>query len=292
MKKIIIIGVCTLIIIGIFVSATIFIKTKEKPVDNIEETQQVTVIVTEEEVVVEQPTETSLPQEEEKFVDQNEYTILELLELIEEQQQQKEKIHQLATLARELGFVDNDEIILNFKEEYNFLNEKEEFYQEQLNNNPFGVKMIEYPEATTVWLHLQNLGYNNYACAGIIGNMMAECGGEGLTLKTWAYNPNENGGGLCGWLYSYTPNNVRMHEQSLEYQLNYLTGETRGGIAVQFERYAYYYKSGFNLEQFKNIDNCRDAAIAFAKIYEKCDSSSYTKRQNNAELVYDYFVNN
>lgn len=42
----------------------------------------------------------------------------------------------------------------------------------------------EYPEATEVWIYLRyGLGYNEYVCAGILGNMMAEVGGGTLDLK-------------------------------------------------------------------------------------------------------------
>ena len=33
-----------------------------------------------------------------------------------------------------------------------------------------------------------------------------------------------------------------------------------------------------------------DAALAFAKCYERCGSGSYTTRQNNAIIAYNYFV--
>lgn len=42
----------------------------------------------------------------------------------------------------------------------------------------------KYPEATEVWMYLRyGLGYNEYVCAGILGNMMAEVGGGTLDLK-------------------------------------------------------------------------------------------------------------
>ena len=40
------------------------------------------------------------------------------------------------------------------------------------------------------------------------------------------------------------------------------------------------------------MSNERDAAKAFAKCYERCGSSTYTIRMNNAEKAYNYFVNN
>ena len=44
---------------------------------------------------------------------------------------------------------------------------------------------------------MKNLGWNDYVCAGILGNMMAEAGGGTLDLQTTIYG---NGFyGLCQW---------------------------------------------------------------------------------------------
>ena len=40
----------------------------------------------------------------------------------------------------------------------------------------------EYPEAYKIWHYLKKLGYNDYVCAGIMGNIMAECGGQTLNI--------------------------------------------------------------------------------------------------------------
>ena len=40
----------------------------------------------------------------------------------------------------------------------------------------------KYPEAYKIWHYLKKLGYNDYVCAGIMGNIMAECGGQTLNI--------------------------------------------------------------------------------------------------------------
>ena len=58
-------------------------------------------------------------------------------------------------------------------------------------------RMEEFPIATTVWLYLtKEMNYNPYVAAGIIGNMMAECGGQTLHLKWWSCNSTGHYG-LC-----------------------------------------------------------------------------------------------
>ena len=231
------------------------------------------------------------PIEEEKFEDTNEYTFLEILQIIEKLEEDKENTHSIADYARELNLAEDSEIIIFCQENYMTINEKQEYYAKRLGEDSMYEKYLEWPNATIIWMYLQDSGYNDYACAGIIGNMMSECGGEGLTIKTWTYNPNEHGGGICGWKYEYTPGKIQMHKQSLSFQLDYLVNHPTGGIENQFNHYGEIYKN-FTFDSYKTVNNCEDAAIAFAKIYERCSSQSYQKRIANAFEVYNYFVNN
>jgi hypothetical protein len=67
------------------------------------------------------------------------------------------------------------------------------------------VRASEYPVATQVWLFLkEELGYSDAVCAGIIGNMMAECGGHTLNLQWNLYNASYHYG-LCQWSSRYYP---------------------------------------------------------------------------------------
>jgi hypothetical protein len=81
------------------------------------------------------------------------------------------------------------------------------------------VRASEYPVATQVWLFLkEELGYSDAVCAGIIGNMMAECGGHTLNLQWDLYNASYHYG-LCQWSSKYYP---EMQGATLEEQLAFM----------------------------------------------------------------------
>lgn len=144
----------------------------------------------------------------------------------------------------------------------------------------------EYPEATFVWQSLLNDGFSPEAAAGILGNMMTECGGRNgklLGLKPEAYNPYEHGGGLCGWLYQYYPT---AQGATLEQQYELLMNT----IQRQFSRHGNLYKKGFTYEDFITMIDPEQAALAFAKIYERCASYTYSRRMERANIAYMYYA--
>lgn len=144
----------------------------------------------------------------------------------------------------------------------------------------------EYPEATFVWQSLLNDGFSREAAAGILGNMMTECGGRNgklLGLKPEAYNPYEHGGGLCGWLYQYYPT---AQGATLEQQYELLMNT----IQRQFSRHGNLYKKGFTYEDFITMTDPEQAALAFAKIYERCASYTYSRRMERANIAYMYYA--
>lgn len=139
----------------------------------------------------------------------------------------------------------------------------------------------KYPVARKVWNYLRNKGYNAYVCAGIIGNMMAECGGQTLNLKPQIYAHGYYG--LCMWSSYYYP---KVQGASVEKQLTFLYKTMKN----EFNTFGYKYYRGFNYAAFKKLKNCKSAALAFAKCYERCASGSYTIRQKNATVAYKYFT--
>lgn len=161
------------------------------------------------------------------------------------------------------------------------------YYQEEFNKweeiHKWEIRAEEYPVATKVWLFLkEELGYSDAACAGIIGNMMAECGGHTLNLQWNLYNASYHYG-LCQWSSKYYP---EMQGANLEEQLAFM--------AVSFpkiiDQYGYLYQSGMKHEQFKIMDDCGDAAIAFCTIYER-PGGNQNYRRSLAEKAYNYFTN-
>ena len=141
----------------------------------------------------------------------------------------------------------------------------------------------EYPEATEAWIAMKSLGWNDTVCAGIMGNLMAEVGGQTLSLKPYLYG--ENGGyyGICQWSLYYYPS---IGGADLKTQCNFL----KNTIQKEINTYGYKYASGMNFNKFLQLTSPQDVALCFAKSYERCASASYGVRQRNAQKAYEYFV--
>lgn len=144
----------------------------------------------------------------------------------------------------------------------------------------------EYYYSAEVFLTLRENGYSAEVACAIIGNMMAECGKDpALSLNPFAYNYQENGGGLCGWMYYYYPEaEGATFEQQCEILLK--------TIEYQFNACGHYYRSGFTYEDFLSMTSPEEAARVFAIVYEKCKPFSYNKRMLFAREAYEYFVTN
>ena len=144
----------------------------------------------------------------------------------------------------------------------------------------------KYPAARQIWNYMKyTLGWNDYVCAGVMGNLMVETGGGTLNLNPCIYNSTKRFYGMCQWSLKYYPNAAGM---SIEQQCNLL----KTTIEQEFKTFGRLYKAGFTYSDFTNLQNAQNAALAFAKVYERCaqTSSNYTKRQNCAIIAYNYFV--
>lgn len=138
----------------------------------------------------------------------------------------------------------------------------------------------KYPTAAYIWNYLKKMGYNDYVCAGIMGNLMIETGGRTLNL-----NPNIYGGGgsyygICQWSAYYCPG---VQGASLDGQLAYLAKT----IKTEINNYGFNYSSTMNYNNFLKMKNAREAAIAFGKCYERGAGSDV--RANCAEIAYSHF---
>jgi hypothetical protein len=113
-----------------------------------------------------------------------------------------------------------------------------------------------------------------------MGNIMAEVGGHTLDIQ---YTLTTSYYGICQWSKSYS----FVWGLGLQAQLDYLINT----IQNEFNTYGYLYSPGFNYNNFINLTDEKAVALAFAKCYERCGSSTYSKRQQNASDAYNYFVN-
>lgn len=140
----------------------------------------------------------------------------------------------------------------------------------------------EYYYATKTFLFLRKNGYNEAVACGIIGNMMIETSGGSLALKPNIYSPSRDYYGLCQWSLKYYS---EIRDCSFEDQLEYLLSN----IAYEFNTFGKKYKTGFKYEDFLNITDPAEAALAFAKSYERCGSASHALRKEAAIKAYEYF---
>ena len=142
------------------------------------------------------------------------------------------------------------------------------------------VSSSTYPIAAEIWNYLRNCGYSNSVCAGIIGNMMVEAGGGTLAIQPVIYGSGFYG--ICQWNQAYGS----VWETDLYTQLNFLMSN----IVYELNTFGYAYYSGFGYNSFCGLGSPEEAALAFAKCYERCGSGSYGWRQSCARTAYNYFV--
>lgn len=192
--------------------------------------------------------------------------------------------HDMAEAARALGYEESHDVIELASEEWERANELymryKEIYDEE--NAIWVVRAEEYPVATYVWQFLDDAGYNDYVIAGIIGNMMVECGGHTLALKPYIYSA-DGYYGLCQWSRGYQD---RVGDTDTEYQCQFLLDT----IVYEIDTYGHLYKRGFDYSSFISLTNEKDAALAFARSYERCGFISYGARRACATTAYNYFV--
>lgn len=218
------------------------------------------------------------------------YTMSQLQILIEAERANQETAHELAESARKLGWPEESEPIVSAKNEWwnaqlaiEVYNARYQELYAEYEEAKWTTKAAEYPAATQIWRYMKDLGWNDYVCAGIMGNLMAEVGGQTLNIQYWLYGNNYYG--MCQWNKAYCN---KVWGADLVGQCDFLSDT----IKYEIDTFGYAYAKGFNFDSFLAMSNERDAALAFAKCYERCGSGSYTIRQNNAEKAYDYFVNN
>jgi hypothetical protein len=133
-----------------------------------------------------------------------------------------------------------------------------------------------YNQATTVWNYLRGLGFNEYVCAGIIGNIMAEVGGQTLDISRWPVYSQNSYYGICQWSGSRKQRLLNNFGTTLESQLRFLSVELFEVIPKG--------------NSFYNMQDEKEAALYFAKYYERCGAGSYSVRQSNATKALNYFT--
>lgn len=204
---------------------------------------------------------------------------LDNMELIRRQ----ETAHLMADCARELGYTEDCEVILAAKAEWQKCEERLQENIEYLSS--WEKKYEEYPYATYIWLFCKKvLGYSDEVAAGILGNIMAEVGGGTLEIQYWLYSyGNSYYYGICQWSKNTYPD---VRGEDLIFQCGYLAKT----IKYELDTFGYAYHSGYKYADFLELTSVEEAALMFAKCYERCAKSTYSIRQKNAVKAYDYFM--
>lgn len=185
--------------------------------------------------------------------------------------------------AKKLGYEYSHDIRVLARQELALAQADYEKYAAKQEEAKWSPMMREYPVATIVWKYLIDEEYSEVVSAAIIGNMMTEVGGNTLSLDYTLGNAKFYG--ICQWKLKYCS---EVYKEDLQGQLAYLNKT----IEQEFNTFGNQYKKNFNYSDFLEMTDVRLAALAFSKCYERNEASSYTKRQDNAETAYEYFVEN
>ena len=155
-------------------------------------------------------------------------------------------------------------------------------------------KYKEYPYASQVWEKLKNYGYSDAVAAGILGNMMAECGGQTLNLQPFIYTRGYYG--LCMWYIDYTPQIVQRGEycrfgdecmcSSDSYSETAIVDHQLHVLEETLKKNMEYF--GGDYDYFCSLTNEVDAAWYFTKYYER--GGWHYIRGQNATMALEYFT--
>lgn len=140
----------------------------------------------------------------------------------------------------------------------------------------------DYYYARVIWNYLRyEMGLNKWCAAGIMGNIMTECGGQTLNIRPYITNSSGHYG-ICQWNLKYFP---EVRGKNIHGQLEFLNSTLRWILNDYGDRYY----DGFNYEKFVVITNEREAAKAFAHAYEGCGSYCAPRRLDHATEALRYF---
>ncbi len=129
----------------------------------------------------------------------------------------------------------------------------------------------EYYVAGTVYEYLSGHGWPDVTIAGVLGNMMAECGGQTLDLQWDIYGGGGGYYGLCQWSLFFGP---EVAGRSVTGQLNYMLGN----LAKNMKQF------GGDYERFLALKDAGQAARYFCTYYER-GSGAGVRARNAARAL-------
>lgn len=131
------------------------------------------------------------------------------------------------------------------------------------------------PVAQQVWDAMKAKGWSDAVCAGIMGNMMAECGGSTLDLNPYCHGDSGTSYGLCQW------HNGRKMNMLTFNGANYNTTNNLPPIEHQID-YLEYELQGYDI--LNSTKSCEQIAYDFCVKFER-PANKYTKAENRKQLA-------
>jgi hypothetical protein len=189
----------------------------------------------------------------------------------------------------ETSGTDSSESVESSEPSTSVLEESEESEEPDAQPTPeellWAKRWEECPVATEIWLQMKSYGWTDAACAGIMGNIMRETGGDTLKyIRSDIYNKSKSHYGLCQWAKRYYPD--------IQPTDTWTPSTTE---QVEFLRYTIlnqktlHHNYGFTEEYLLTATDYREVAKRFCDGYERPAENS-TRRENNAEKAWKYFV--
>lgn len=143
------------------------------------------------------------------------------------------------------------------------------------NNSKTDRLKKEHEVAGAVYEYLNQKGFSDTVIAGILGNMMAECGGQTLDLQWDIYGGGGSYYGLCQWSLYYNPD---VRDCDITGQLDYLMSNLEKNMNYFGGSYIY----------FCSIEDAGIAAKYFDDYYERGAGGGV--RANNAYAAFTWIT--
>ena len=131
--------------------------------------------------------------------------------------------------------------------------------------------------AQQVWDAMKAKGWDDEVCAGILGNMMAECGGGTLKLNPFANGDGGTSFGLCQW------HNGRKIEMLKFNNKNYNTTNNLPTIEHQIDFLEHELKQ-YDIKLIDTNKTCKEVAYEFCVKFER-PNNKYKKAEQRKQLA-------
>ena len=139
--------------------------------------------------------------------------------------------------------------------------------------------------AEQIWEGMKAKGWSDEVCAGILGNIMAECGGGTLSIQPYAHGDGRTSYGICQWHNERKQNMLKFNNQ------NYNTTTNLPTIEHQID-FIEYELELYNINIIDSKKSYQDIAYIFCVQFE-IPHNKYKKaeqRKQYAKIAYQEFA--